>query len=336
MPEGRLFKPAEAKIRNLEPRDYLGKARLVAATSLADLRTSFAGAPKAEANIVQASPRVLGTHASSLDTVPAQPLTRAENSQKGFSRTPSLLRSRRAAPSRPERIGITLQLPEPAPLTSAGRRHGFLPYQRSPSLPRFPQLPALPRTPTHARSSSVPVPKTPALIESSERSTDAPADDQTAYRGDEVFDSYYGTLTASPTRAMTDQLEKAISTTAIGETMIAGSHAASSALVRASSGHSKTESSSTSHVHGPGFESSESALSTSQTSGSANTLSRSDSGQAPRGTMDGTTAALASRLRQLAVQGAEQPVSQDAKRLRIRLRHKGIIRAMVSHTPSAS
>lgn len=44
IPVGVVYRPNEAKVRNLQQKDYLGKARLVAASDRANAFTGFAGA----------------------------------------------------------------------------------------------------------------------------------------------------------------------------------------------------------------------------------------------------------------------------------------------------
>lgn len=43
IPVGVVYRPNEAKVRNLKSKDYLGKARLVAASDRANAFTGFAG-----------------------------------------------------------------------------------------------------------------------------------------------------------------------------------------------------------------------------------------------------------------------------------------------------
>ncbi len=43
IPVGVVYRPNEAKVRNLKTKDYLGKARLVAASDRANAFTGFAG-----------------------------------------------------------------------------------------------------------------------------------------------------------------------------------------------------------------------------------------------------------------------------------------------------
>jgi hypothetical protein len=44
IPVGIVYRPNEAKVKNLKTKDYLGKARLVAASDKANIFTGFAGA----------------------------------------------------------------------------------------------------------------------------------------------------------------------------------------------------------------------------------------------------------------------------------------------------
>ena len=44
IPVGTVYRPNEAKVRNVKQKDYLGKARLVAATDRTNAFTGFAGA----------------------------------------------------------------------------------------------------------------------------------------------------------------------------------------------------------------------------------------------------------------------------------------------------
>ncbi|TNY20286.1 hypothetical protein DMC30DRAFT_334738, partial [Rhodotorula diobovata] len=46
IPVGRLFRPSDTKLQNLEARDYLGKAKVIAATNSHDLYTGFSGVKK--------------------------------------------------------------------------------------------------------------------------------------------------------------------------------------------------------------------------------------------------------------------------------------------------
>jgi len=48
IPVGVVYRPNEAKVRNLQQKDYLGKARLVAASDRANAFTGFAGAELAK------------------------------------------------------------------------------------------------------------------------------------------------------------------------------------------------------------------------------------------------------------------------------------------------
>jgi hypothetical protein len=43
IPVGVVYRPNEAKVRNLQQKDYLGKARLVAASDRSNAFTGFAG-----------------------------------------------------------------------------------------------------------------------------------------------------------------------------------------------------------------------------------------------------------------------------------------------------
>lgn len=58
IPVGILFRPDEAKVRNIAARDYLGKARLIAATDAADINTGFGGFEKYRATTVAGLPMV--------------------------------------------------------------------------------------------------------------------------------------------------------------------------------------------------------------------------------------------------------------------------------------
>ncbi|CCG81403.1 putative PB1 domain protein [Taphrina deformans PYCC 5710] len=54
VPVGLLYRPNESKVRNLATRDYLGKARLVAATDSSDIGTGFRGYEKLQAATISA------------------------------------------------------------------------------------------------------------------------------------------------------------------------------------------------------------------------------------------------------------------------------------------
>jgi len=47
---GVLYRPNEAKVRNVKTKDYLGKARLVAASDKANAFTEFAGSQNKKVN----------------------------------------------------------------------------------------------------------------------------------------------------------------------------------------------------------------------------------------------------------------------------------------------
>ena len=51
IPVGLVYRPNEAKVKNLKSKDYLGKARLVAASDRANAFTGFAGVERLKAEV---------------------------------------------------------------------------------------------------------------------------------------------------------------------------------------------------------------------------------------------------------------------------------------------
>lgn len=59
IPVGVVYRPNEAKVRNLKTKDYLGKARLVAASDRANAFTGFAGSEIKNVSFVAAQTPLL-------------------------------------------------------------------------------------------------------------------------------------------------------------------------------------------------------------------------------------------------------------------------------------
>ncbi|SCV68726.1 BQ2448_847 [Microbotryum intermedium] len=93
IPIGLVFRPSPNKLRNLETKNYLGQARLVAATSAADAFTGFSGTTKREQKVKEGLER-------SRDVATPQSLSRAKTRAAKLQRSdfidglaPSLRRS---------------------------------------------------------------------------------------------------------------------------------------------------------------------------------------------------------------------------------------------------
>lgn len=80
MPRGYLFRPSDIKLKNLETRDYLGQARVIAATSTADMSSdNIAKLNKRETQLPRVRPKRSNTSAARLEHTSsvglAKPLT---------------------------------------------------------------------------------------------------------------------------------------------------------------------------------------------------------------------------------------------------------------------
>ncbi len=62
IPVGVVYRPNEAKVRNLKTKDYLGKARLVAASDRSNAFTGFAGSEIKNVCCTQNIPLAAGVH----------------------------------------------------------------------------------------------------------------------------------------------------------------------------------------------------------------------------------------------------------------------------------
>jgi len=60
IPVGVVYRPNEAKVRNLKTKDYLGKARLVAASDRSNAFTGFAGSEIKSVSCSRHSPQLAG------------------------------------------------------------------------------------------------------------------------------------------------------------------------------------------------------------------------------------------------------------------------------------